>query len=57
MALPLASLAPRASAAQSTTWIFQMAHCGSTLLARALDDPGASLVLREPLSLRQTAVQ
>ncbi|OYY91200.1 MAG: hypothetical protein B7Y45_04210 [Sphingomonas sp. 28-66-16] len=34
-----------------------MAHCGSTLLARALDDPAASLVLREPLSLRQTAIQ
>jgi hypothetical protein len=30
-----------------------MAHVGSTLLARALDDPGASLVLREPLALRQ----
>lgn len=33
-----------------------MAHCGSTLLARALDDPAASLVLREPLALRQTAI-
>ena len=39
-----------------TAWIFHMAHCGSTLLARALDDPGASLVLREPLALRQTAI-
>ena len=33
-----------------------MAHVGSTLLARALDDPGASLVLREPLALRQLSV-
>ena len=57
MALPLASLAARVPAAQPTAWIFHMAHCGSTLLARALDDPGASLVLREPLALRQTAIQ
>jgi hypothetical protein len=39
-----------------TAWIFHMAHCGSTLLARALDDVRASLVLREPLALRQTAL-
>jgi hypothetical protein len=37
-------------------WIFHMAHCGSTLLARALDDLDASLVLREPLALRQLAL-
>ncbi len=57
MALPIASLAARVPAAQPTAWIFHMAHCGSTLLARALDDPAASLVLREPLALRQTAMQ
>lgn len=37
-------------------WIFHVAHCGSTLLARALDDPEVELVLREPLALRQAAV-
>lgn len=37
----------------TTGWIFQVAHCGSTLLARALDRPGGGLVLREPLTLRQ----
>ena len=34
-------------------WIFHIAHCGSTLLARALDRPDANLVLREPFALRQ----
>jgi len=33
--------------------IFQIAHCGSTLLARALDKPESSLVIREPFVLRQ----
>ncbi len=39
------------------TWIFHIAHCGSTLLARALDRIGASLVLREPMTLRQLGVR
>jgi hypothetical protein len=39
-----------------TGWIFHVAHCGSTLLARALDVPG-DLVLREPVSLRQLAIE
>lgn len=39
-----------------TGWVFHVAHCGSTLLARALDDLGANLVLREPLALRQVAL-
>ena len=39
-----------------TGWIFHIAHCGSTLLARALDVPARSLVLREPLALRQLGV-
>lgn len=34
-------------------WIFHVAQCGSTLLARALDHQGRSLVLREPASLRR----
>ena len=57
MTLPIATLSARVATAPATAWIFHMAHCGSTLLARALDDPDASLVLREPLSLRQTAMQ
>jgi len=40
-----------------TGWIFHIAHCGSTLLARALDLPAQSLVLREPLALRQLGIQ
>lgn len=40
-----------------TSWIFHIAHCGSTLLARALDLSERSLVLREPLALRQLGVQ
>ena len=37
-------------------WIFHVAQCGSTLLARALDLPGRSLVLREPAALRRLGV-
>jgi hypothetical protein len=40
-----------------TAWIFHVAHCGSTLLARALDQIATNLVLREPLALRQSAVR
>jgi hypothetical protein len=36
-------------------WIFHMAHCGSTLLARALGELGENIVLREPFALRQLA--
>lgn len=55
MTVPLSMLtgAPQAPA---TGWIFHIAHCGSTLLARALDRPHANLVLREPLALRQAAI-
>src|SRR5215468_6344370 len=56
MTLPVAALVGETRPAAPTSWIFHMAHCGSTLLARALDDPEASLVLREPLALRQTAL-
>lgn len=36
-------------------FIFHTAFCGSTLLARSLDLPGRSLVLREPSALLQLA--
>ena len=42
-----------AHAIPPTGWIFHVAHCGSTLLSRIVDNPGHSLVLREPLPLRQ----
>ncbi|MDE2619530.1 MAG: hypothetical protein KGL54_05150 [Sphingomonadales bacterium] len=43
------------AAALPTGWIFHVAHCGSTLLARALEALAgdSALVLREPLALRQ----
>jgi hypothetical protein len=41
---------------RASGWIFHIAHCGSTLLSRALDRPDQSLVLREPLALRQLGV-
>jgi hypothetical protein len=53
IAVPVTALEQGIRAPQPTSWIFHMAHVGSTLLARALDDPGASLVVREPLALRQ----
>lgn len=57
MRLPLAALTGAVRAPARTGWIFHVAHCGSTLLARALDDPSLNLVLREPLALRQLAFQ
>lgn len=57
VAIPVSLLAEGVRPPQPTSWIFHMAHVGSTLLARALDDPTASLVLREPLALRQLALQ
>ncbi|MEA3264756.1 MAG: hypothetical protein U9R07_14875 [Pseudomonadota bacterium] len=53
--VPLASLGPADGNPPQLGWIFHVAHCGSTLLARALDElsGGANLVLREPLALRQ----
>jgi hypothetical protein len=56
MALPLGALPPVSPNPKPTGWIFHVAHCGSTLLARALDRPDGNLVLREPLSLRQSAL-
>jgi hypothetical protein len=57
MRLPVAALTGEARPPARTGWIFHVAHCGSTLLARALDDPSLNLVLREPLALRQMAFQ
>ncbi|MEA3009757.1 MAG: hypothetical protein QOJ91_1449 [Sphingomonadales bacterium] len=57
MRLPLTALAGKAPRPAATGWIFHVAHCGSTLLSRALDDPSLNLVLREPLALRQQAFQ
>jgi hypothetical protein len=55
MRVPVTALA-QAAPAMPTNWIFHIAHCGSTLLARALDELGEGLVLREPLALRQLAL-
>ena len=56
MRVPVATL-DSPSAALPTGWIFHVAHCGSTLLARGLDElSSANLVLREPLALRQLAL-
>lgn len=41
----------------SVCYIFHIAHCGSTLLARALDVPDVNLVCREPMALRQLGVE
>jgi hypothetical protein len=54
--LPVQALSQGARRPLPTGWIFHVAHCGSTLLARALDRIEANLVLREPLALRQLAL-
>jgi len=56
MRLPFGTLAGKGPQPAPTGWIFHVAHCGSTLLARALDQQAANLVLREPLALRQLAL-
>ena len=53
---PVNELAGRVSPPAPTAWIFHVAHCGSTLLARALDHLTTNLVLREPFALRQLAL-
>lgn len=55
--VPAASLMETAPPPQPCDWIFHIAHCGSTLLARALDELGSKLVLREPFALRQLALE
>jgi hypothetical protein len=56
MKIPVAAIVDPARKPRTTAWIFHVAHCGSTLLARALDRPAGNLVLREPLALRQLAL-
>jgi hypothetical protein len=56
MKIPVGALADPARKPRPTGWIFHVAHCGSTLLARALDRPPTNLVLREPFALRQLAL-
>src|SRR5688500_13065439 len=56
MKIPVGALIDPARKPRTTGWIFHVAHCGSTLLARALDRPSGNLVLREPLALRQLAL-
>ncbi len=53
----LAAVSQTSAANQDISWIFHMAHTGSTLLARALDRPGKNLVIREPVSLRMLGVE
>lgn len=52
----LAAAAPAGLGTADIGWIFHIAHCGSTLLARALDVAG-DLVIREPMALRQLGVE
>lgn len=56
MKVPAAALVDPARKPAPTGWIFHVAHCGSTLLARALDRRENNLVLREPFALRQLAL-
>ena len=56
MLVPVNALTQEVPVPAPTSWIFHVAHCGSTLLARALDKPTANLVLREPRALRQLAI-
>lgn len=49
--------AAAAPAPKGVCYIFHIAHCGSTLLARALDVPASNLVCREPMALRQLGVE
>lgn len=56
LAALLAARRDTLAAASHLGWIFHVAQCGSTLLARALDLPGRSLVLREPAALRRIGV-
>ena len=53
--VPVAALAAAAPEPRTAAWIFHVAHCGSTLLARALEALSPGLVLREPMALRQLA--
>ncbi|WP_421853881.1 hypothetical protein [Novosphingobium sp.] len=56
MLIPVARLAEAAPPPRTAAWIFHVAHCGSTLLARAVEAMSSGLVLREPMALRQLAL-
>jgi hypothetical protein len=56
MRVPVRTLVDDLPPLAPTSWIFHVAHCGSTLLARAIDGLNTNLVLREPLALRQLAL-
>jgi hypothetical protein len=56
MRVPVSALAGDVPPPAPIGWIFHVAHCGSTLLARALDKMPTNLVLREPQALRQLAL-
>ncbi len=59
--VPWSALLERCSAisngAAAPGIILHMAHCGSTLLARAMDIVGETVVYREPYALRQLGVE
>jgi hypothetical protein len=55
---PLTLGASRSSAPQSPPYsIFHVSFCGSTLLGQFLDQPGRTLVLREPQALVDLSAQ
>ncbi|MFM6932472.1 MAG: hypothetical protein ACKOUT_09550 [Novosphingobium sp.] len=53
MRVPLELLDVSAVQTPPMGWIFHVAHCGSTLLARGLEDLTGTLMLKEPAALRQ----
>ena len=53
---PVIALVDRTPPPAPMGWIFHVAHCGSTLLARAIDHQATNLILREPFALRQLAL-
>ena len=53
---PVIALVDRTPPPAPMGWIFHVAHCGSTLLARAIDHLTTNLILREPFALRQVAL-
>jgi hypothetical protein len=56
--VPLCALTATESKPLGLGWIFHIAHCGSTLLARAIEALSAphNIMLREPLTLRQISL-
>lgn len=55
--LPVEQLAEAASQASAPRFIFHSSMCGSTLLARVLDQPGQSMALAEPIILNQLSAR